>query len=157
MCFGCSRTYFRLGNHSPDSGLRDQVSRSALNFHVTAKTPAMTTPAMSVLALQFAGCAYQPPDGDHTCLGYLHRGHEHLSGEMCRRGYSRDFSSTALGHHQLANERWERRQTSTCHICMPAVGRARKLERVREGCLAVARLLQVNWKLSLLAGPSLSK
>ena len=67
-------TYYRLGCHSQDSGLRAQVSRSALNFQVTATIPNMTAPAMSVFPLQFAGWAYQPPAGDHTCLGYLFGG-----------------------------------------------------------------------------------
>lgn len=62
-------TYSRLGCHSPGSGLRAQVSRSELNLQVTATMPTMTAPAIIVLALQLAGCAYQPPAGDQTCLG----------------------------------------------------------------------------------------
>ncbi|KAF2654898.1 ribonuclease III [Lophiostoma macrostomum CBS 122681] len=33
--------------------------------------PAMAAPMIAVFALQFEGCAYQPPAGDQTCLGYL--------------------------------------------------------------------------------------
>jgi hypothetical protein len=62
-------TYRRLAYHCPGSGLCAQVSRSALNFQVTATMPAMTTPAIRVLARQLEGCAYQPPAGDQTCLG----------------------------------------------------------------------------------------
>lgn len=64
-------TYFRLGYQPPGSGLRANSSRSALNFHVTATMAAMTAPATIVLPFQLAGCAYQPPAGDQTCLGYL--------------------------------------------------------------------------------------
>jgi len=31
----------------------------------------MTPKKTNVLAFQFEGCAYQPPAGDQTCLGYL--------------------------------------------------------------------------------------
>ena len=65
------RTYYRLGCHSPASGLRAHVSLSALNFHVMATMPTMMPAATKVLALQFPGWAYQPPEGDQTCLGYL--------------------------------------------------------------------------------------
>ena len=33
--------------------------------------PKMTAPNTAVFAFQFVGWAYQPPDGDQTCLGYL--------------------------------------------------------------------------------------
>lgn len=33
--------------------------------------PITTIPITAVFAFQFAGCAYHPPDGDQTCLGYL--------------------------------------------------------------------------------------
>ena len=33
--------------------------------------PITTIPITAVFAFQFAGCAYHPPDGDHTCFGYL--------------------------------------------------------------------------------------
>jgi hypothetical protein len=62
-------TYYRLGCHSHGSGFRAHVSRSALNFQVTATMAAMTAPAMIVFPFQLAGCVYQPPAGDQTCLG----------------------------------------------------------------------------------------
>lgn len=39
-----------------------------------AVMPMMTTPMTAVFAFQLAGCAYHPPDGDQTCLGYLNEG-----------------------------------------------------------------------------------
>lgn len=38
-----------------------------------AVMPNMARPAAAVLAFQFFGWEYQPPAGDHTCLGYLWR------------------------------------------------------------------------------------
>lgn len=40
-------------------------------FHTIAVSPNMTTPIIAVFAFQLAGCAYHPPAGDQTCLGYL--------------------------------------------------------------------------------------
>lgn len=39
-------------------------------FHAIAVIPIMTTPITAVFAFQLAGCAYHPPAGDQTCLGY---------------------------------------------------------------------------------------
>lgn len=63
--------YYRLGKNLPFSGILYLNSRSALMFHAIAVIPAMTTPIIAVFAFQLAGCAYQPPAGDQTCLGYL--------------------------------------------------------------------------------------
>jgi hypothetical protein len=46
-----------------------RYSRSALIFHTMAVMPKMMTPKTAVLAFQLAGCVYQPPAGDQTCLG----------------------------------------------------------------------------------------
>lgn len=35
--------------------------------------PKTTRPMTAVLYFQLEGCAYQPPAGDQTCLGKLHR------------------------------------------------------------------------------------
>ena len=51
--------------------MRVRTSRSADSFQVKTTIPAMTAAITAVLAFQLCGCAYQPPDGDHTCLGYL--------------------------------------------------------------------------------------
>lgn len=40
-------------------------------FHAIAVIPKITTPITAVFAFQLAGCAYHPPAGDQTCLGYL--------------------------------------------------------------------------------------
>ena len=64
-------TYCRLGKKRPSSGNLVLTSRSALTFHIKAVMPKMTTPKIAVFAFQFAGWAYQPPEGDQTCLGYL--------------------------------------------------------------------------------------
>jgi hypothetical protein len=39
--------------------------------HTTAVMPKITAPNTAVFAFQFEGWAYQPPDGDQTCFGYL--------------------------------------------------------------------------------------
>ena len=36
-----------------------------------AVMPTQTRPTIAVLRFQLGGCAYQPPAGDQTCLGYL--------------------------------------------------------------------------------------
>ena len=61
----------RLGNTRSGSGMRVRTSRSEDSFQAKATMPAMTATITAVLAFQLCGCAYQPPDGDHTCLGYL--------------------------------------------------------------------------------------
>jgi hypothetical protein len=38
-------------------------------LNTMAPMPNMTAPKMAVFVFQFAGCAYQPPDGDQTCFG----------------------------------------------------------------------------------------
>ena len=43
-------------------------------FHAIAVIPKTTTPITAVFAFQLAGCAYHPPAGDQTCLGYLEMG-----------------------------------------------------------------------------------
>ncbi|KAF2456215.1 ribonuclease III domain-containing protein [Lineolata rhizophorae] len=57
----------------PGSGILVRVSRSAEMDHVIAETATMRLVKMAVLAFQLAGCEYQPPVGDQTCLGYLPR------------------------------------------------------------------------------------
>lgn len=44
-------------------------SRFALKFHAIAAIPTTTPPMIAVLVFQLAGCEYQPPAGDQTCLG----------------------------------------------------------------------------------------
>jgi len=60
----------RLGKTLSGSGIFVRTSRSAEVFHASATTPAMTVIITAVFALQLCGCAYHPPEGDHTCLGY---------------------------------------------------------------------------------------
>jgi hypothetical protein len=74
LIFKWYRSYYRLGKNRPSSGNFVRVSLSALNFHIIAVTPKMTTPKIAVFPFQFEGCEYQPPDGDQTCLGYLKLG-----------------------------------------------------------------------------------
>ena len=62
-------TYYLLGKNLPGSGILCLYSMSALIFHTTAVIPTMATMTTAVLAFQLAGWAYQPPDGDQTCLG----------------------------------------------------------------------------------------
>ena len=64
-----SPTHYRLGKNRPSSGNLVRSSRSALMLHAIAVMPMMTPAIIAVLAFQFAGCAYHPPEGDHTCLG----------------------------------------------------------------------------------------
>lgn len=75
---GCGRcehvAHYRLGKKRPGSGNLVLYSRSALMLQTTAVMPAMTSPMTAVLAFQLAGCAYHPPAGDQTCLGYLNDG-----------------------------------------------------------------------------------
>jgi hypothetical protein len=66
-----ARNVRRLGKTLSGSGIFVRTSRSAEVFHASATTPAMTVIITAVFALQLCGCAYQPPEGDHTCLGYL--------------------------------------------------------------------------------------
>ena len=40
-------------------------------LHATDVIPNMTTIIIAVFVFQLAGCAYHPPAGDQTCLGYL--------------------------------------------------------------------------------------
>lgn len=47
------------------------TSRSVLSLNARAVMPMMTPVKMAVFTFQFAGCVYQPPAGDQTCLGYL--------------------------------------------------------------------------------------
>ncbi|EGP83870.1 uncharacterized protein MYCGRDRAFT_48880 [Zymoseptoria tritici IPO323] len=44
-------------------------SLCALNVHAIAAIPVTTPPMIQVFVFQFAGCEYQPPAGDQTCLG----------------------------------------------------------------------------------------
>lgn len=37
-----------------------------------AVSPTTTAPKTAVFFFQLDGCAYQPPAGDQTCLGYLY-------------------------------------------------------------------------------------
>ena len=53
------------------SGILSRCSRSALTLPTIRQMPTTTAPMTAVFCFQFAGCAYQPPAGDHTCLGYL--------------------------------------------------------------------------------------
>lgn len=62
-------TYYLLGKKRSGSGILCRYSRSALSFQVNAVMPKMTRLKIAVLAFQLAGCAYQPPAGDQTCLG----------------------------------------------------------------------------------------
>ena len=96
--------YYLLGKNLPCSGNLVLISRSALTLHVKVQMPAMTAAMMAVLAFQLAGCAYQPPDGDQTCLGYLSNGRggsvegagEASGAVSCRRKNLRDLASAAL-------------------------------------------------------------
>lgn len=54
------------------SGILYLCSLSALKFHAIAVTPKTTPSMMAVFARQFLGWAYQPPEGDQMCLGYLY-------------------------------------------------------------------------------------
>lgn len=71
------QSYYRLGKNRCGSGILSRYSRLALRAQAIAVMPVRTPTMMAVFALQFAGCAYQPPAGDQTCLGYL-RGSELL-------------------------------------------------------------------------------
>jgi hypothetical protein len=53
------------------SGILYLCSLSALTLHAIAVIPTTTPSMIAVFARQFLGCAYQPPAGDQTCLGYL--------------------------------------------------------------------------------------
>lgn len=64
-------TYYLLGKNRPGSGILVLCSWSALYLKATADMANMTSPIIAVFDFQFAGCAYQPPAGDQTCLGYL--------------------------------------------------------------------------------------
>lgn len=64
-------TYYRLGKNRPGSGILCLTSRSALSLKVRAAMPIMTPMKAAVFTFQFEGWAYQPPEGDQTCLGYL--------------------------------------------------------------------------------------
>lgn len=64
-------TYYRLGKNRPGSGILCLNSRSALRLNARAVMPRTTAMQTAVFAFQLEGCAYQPPDGDQTCLGYL--------------------------------------------------------------------------------------
>ncbi len=71
-CGRCEHVaHYRLGKKRPGSGNLVLYSRSALMLQTTAVMPKMTSPMTAVLAFQLAGCAYHPPAGDQTCLGYL--------------------------------------------------------------------------------------
>lgn len=63
--------YYRLGKNLSGPGILGLCSNSALIIHVHPTIPTMMAPIIAVFAFQFAGWAYQPPAGDHTCLGYL--------------------------------------------------------------------------------------
>jgi hypothetical protein len=52
------------------SGILSRCSLSALIFQTTAQMPVMTPNMMAVFCFQFAGCAYQPPEGDQTSISY---------------------------------------------------------------------------------------
>lgn len=67
-------THYLLGKKRPGSGILCRYSTSALSFQPAAVMRKMARPAIAVLRFQLAGCAYQPPDGDQTCLGYLEIG-----------------------------------------------------------------------------------
>jgi hypothetical protein len=79
-CSWCWRgvAYYRLGKNLFDSGILSRYSFSALTLQTMAVIPTRTAPKTAVLAFQFAGCAYQPPAGDQTCLGYLDSQKLHL-------------------------------------------------------------------------------
>lgn len=64
-------TNYLLGKNLPFSGIRVLSSSSALMLQTTAVIPNMMTVKTAVLDFQFLGCAYHPPAGDQTCLGYL--------------------------------------------------------------------------------------
>lgn len=51
------------------SGILSLCSLSALTLPTIKTMPINTEPMMAVFALQFLGCAYQPPAGDQTCFG----------------------------------------------------------------------------------------
>ncbi|KAH7031230.1 ribonuclease III domain-containing protein [Microdochium trichocladiopsis] len=56
--------------------------------------PAMTPMKTKVLAFQFEGCAYQPPAGDQTCLGYLRRRTIALATARCQSTEAIQIEST---------------------------------------------------------------
>jgi len=63
------KTYSLLGKKRPSSGNFVLYSFFALYEKAAAVIPKTTSPMTIVFAFQFAGCAYQPPAGDQTCLG----------------------------------------------------------------------------------------
>jgi hypothetical protein len=65
--------YYRLGKKRPCSGILSRYSRFALTIQAMPTRLATTRPMAAVFAFQLCGWAYQPPDGDQTCLGYLRR------------------------------------------------------------------------------------
>lgn len=76
--------------------MRVRTSRSADAFQAKATMPAMTATITAVFALQLCGCAYHPPDGDHTCLGYLYTCERLCRGSAEGRvGCLLDFSAAA--------------------------------------------------------------
>lgn len=75
-CVPCIRSarpcpYYLLGKNRSGSGILYRTSRSALSFQVKATRMELRARTTAVLAFQLAGCEYQPPLGDQTCLGYL--------------------------------------------------------------------------------------
>jgi hypothetical protein len=64
-------TYYRLGKKRPCSGILSRYSRFALTIQTMPTMLVRTRPMTAVLPFQLLGCAYQPPAGDQTCLGYL--------------------------------------------------------------------------------------
>lgn len=64
-------SYYRLGKKRWRSGILSRYSRFALNMKAMPAMLAMVRPTTAVLVFQLLGWAYQPPDGDQTCLGYL--------------------------------------------------------------------------------------
>src|SRR5690242_19457166 len=68
-CLGV--TYYRLGKKRPCSGILSRYSRCAETDQAMPTMLTRTRPTTAVLPFQLAGCAYQPPAGDQTCLGHL--------------------------------------------------------------------------------------
>lgn len=89
--------HYRLGKKRPGSGNLSLYSRSALMLQVIVTMPMITMPMTAVLAFQLAGCAYHPPDGDQTCLGYLMKG-EYWRKRTVKGCCIRYFAMTRMGY-----------------------------------------------------------
>lgn len=96
---GCNRiAHYRLGKKRPGSGNLVLISRSALMLQAIATMPTMTAPITAVFDFQLAGCAYHPPEGDQTCLGYLMKSEYRRKRAVVEAECVRDFAMTRVGY-----------------------------------------------------------